>query len=57
MMIGKKVTGNTMTSLNGAASGFTLPATLSSLPVGIVVVIGNCQLSITRKQGAPPLCG
>lgn len=41
MMIGKKVTGNTMTSLNGAASGFTLPATLSALPVGIVVVIGN----------------
>lgn len=38
MMIGIAASGNTMTSVSGAASGFSIP---SSIPVGAVVVIGN----------------
>ena len=41
MMIGYKTAGNTMISLTGAASGFTLPAAMSSVPSGAVVVIGK----------------
>lgn len=41
MLIGTKSAGGTMTSLTGAASGFTLPSELSAAPTGAVVVIGN----------------
>jgi hypothetical protein len=41
MMIGYKTAGNTMTSINGAAAGFTLPAAMVPVPAGAVVVIGK----------------
>ncbi|MDK9702578.1 MAG: type IV pilus biogenesis protein PilM [Sulfuritalea sp.] len=41
MLIGYKNAAGQMTSLTGAASGFVLPAAMSALPQGVVVVIGQ----------------
>lgn len=40
MLIGYKDASGQMTSLTGAASGFTLPSAMSSLPQGVAIVIG-----------------
>jgi len=41
MMVGYKNASGQMTSLTGAASGFTLPAGMSALPQGVPIVIGK----------------
>lgn len=41
MLIGYKNAAGQMTSLTGAASGFTLPAAMAALPQGVAIAIGN----------------